>query len=421
MKHSLRAFWHRNYRLFFSGQLLSLIGTWIQQLATGWLVYRLTGSAWLLGVTAFASQIALLLLAPFGGLWADRVDRRKLLLATQALAMAQALALALLAYSGLVAVWHVVLMAALLGVVMAFDMPIRQSFTLEMVPAKEDLPSAIAFNGFMQNTGRMIGPAIAGILLHWSSEAFCFLLNGVSKIAVIAAIAAMNVRSEARAPNRGVWASLKEGLHYAAQLAPARRLLPALAIVSFMITPYQALMPIFAGQVFAGGADTLGFLMGAAGIGGVTGLLCLAARQQLPGLTRWITAGATVSGMALVGFAYSPFLPLSLLLIGGVGFGMIVAAMSVSTILQTVSEVAKRGRLMAFYTMAFMGMQPLGSLAAGALASWIGARHTLAIGGALTVLCAWRLSRGLPRLRAELRPLYRALGIGKTEGEAPRG
>src|SRR5512133_3861367 len=210
MKHSLRAFRHRNYRLFFSGQLLSLIGTWIQQLATGWLVYRLTGSAWLLGVTAFASQIAMLVLAPFAGLWADRVDRRKLLLATQVLAMVQGLVLALLAYSGLVEVWHIVLMAALLGVVMAFDMPIRQSFTLEMVPDKADLPSAIAFNGFMQNTGRMIGPAIAGMLLHVSSEAFCFLLNGVSKIAVIAAILAMNVRSAPRPSHAGLWASLKE-------------------------------------------------------------------------------------------------------------------------------------------------------------------------------------------------------------------
>lgn len=411
MKHSLRAFRHRNYRLFFSGQLLSLIGTWIQQLATGWLVYRLTGSAWLLGVTAFASQIAMLVLAPFGGLWADRVDRRKLLLATQTLAMVQGLALAALAYSGLVEVWHIVVMAALLGVVMGFDMPIRQSFTLEMVPVKADLPSAIAFNGFMQNAGRMIGPAIAGLLLHVSSEAFCFLLNGVSKIAVIAAIVAMNVRSAPRRPHAGLWASLGEGLRYTRQLAPARWLLPVLAIVSFTITPYQALMPIFAAEVFAGGADTLGFLMGAAGIGGVLGLLCLAARQQLQGLTRWIVAGGTVAGTAMVGFAYSPFLPLSLFLIAGVGFGMIVTAMSVSTILQTVSEDAKRGRVMGFYTMAFMGMQPLGSLVAGALASWIGARHALALGGVCAALCAYLLWRRLPRLRAQLRPLYQALGI----------
>jgi len=411
MKHSLRAFRHRNYRLFFSGQLLSLIGTWIQQLATGWLVYRLTGSAWLLGVTAFASQIAMFVLAPFGGLWADRVDRRKLLLATQVLAMAQGLALAALAYSGLIEVWHIVVMAALLGVVMAFDMPIRQSFTLEMVPDKRDLPSAIAFNGFMQNTGRMIGPAIAGMMLHVSSEAFCFLLNGVSKIAVIVAIVAMNVRSAPRRPHGGMWASLVEGLQYARQLAPARWLLPALAVVSFTITPYQALMPIFAAEEFAGGADTLGFLMGAAGIGGVSGLLCLAARQQLQGLTRWTVAGAAVAGTAMLTFAYSPYLPLSLLLVGGVGFGMMLTAMSVSTILQTVSEDSKRGRVMSFYTMAFMGMQPLGSLVAGALASWIGARHTLALSGLCSMLCAYALWRGLPALRAELRPLYQALGI----------
>lgn len=414
MKHSLRAFRHRNYRLFFSGQLLSLIGTWIQQLATGWLVYRLTGSAWLLGVTAFASQIAMLVLAPIGGLWADRVDRRKLLLATQMLAMAQGLALAALAYSGLIEVWHIVVMAALLGVVMAFDMPIRQSFTLEMVPDKADLPSAIAFNGFMQNTGRMIGPAIAGLLLHVSSEAFCFLLNGVSKIAVIVAILAMNVRSAPRAPHRGLWASLAEGVRYARQLAPARWLVPVLAVVSFTITPYQTLMPIFAAEVFAGGADTLGFLIGAAGIGGVLGLLSLAARQQLQGLTRWTVAGAAVAGTAMFAFAYSPVLPLSLLLIAGVGFGMMLTAMSVSTILQTVSEDSKRGRVMSFYTMAFMGMQPLGSLVAGGLASWIGARHTLALFGLCSALCAGLLWRGLPRLNTELRPLYRALGIGNS-------
>lgn len=414
MKHALRAFRHRNYRLFFSGQLLSLIGTWIQQLATGWLVYRLTGSAWLLGVTAFASQIAMLVLAPFGGLWADRVDRRKLLVVTQALSMAQGLGLAALAYSGLIEVWHIVAMAGLLGIVMAFDMPIRHSFTLEMVPDKADLPSAIAFNGFMQNTGRMVGPAIAGMLLHVSSEAFCFLLNGLSKIAVIAAILAMNVRSARRAPGGGLWASLKEGARYARALAPARWLLPVLAIVSFAVLPYQALMPIFAAEVFSGGADTLGFLMGAAGIGGVLGLLSLAARQQVEGLARWTVAGAALAGGALIAFAYSPVLPLSLLLIGAVGFGMMLTAMSVSTILQTVSEDTRRGRVMSFYTMAFMGMQPVGSLTAGALASWIGARHTLAVAGLCAALCAYGLWRGLPRLGAELAPLYRALGITRS-------
>jgi MFS family permease len=280
-----------------------------------------------------------------------------------------------------------------------------------MVPDKKDLPSAIAFNGLMQNTGRMIGPAIAGMLLHVSSEAFCFLLNGLSKIAVIAAILAMNVPSAPRAPRQGMWASLKEGVCYARQLAPARWLLPVLAIVSFTITPYQALMPIFAAEVFAGGADTLGFLMGAAGIGGVLGLLCLAARQQLQGLTRWTVAGGVTAGTAMVGFAYSPFLPLSLVLIAGVGFGMMLTAMSESTILQTVSEDTRRVRVMSIYTMADMGMQPLGSLLAGALASWLGARHALALGGLCSALCAYALWRGLPRLRAELRPLYRALGI----------
>lgn len=412
MRHSLRAFRHRNYRLFFSGQLLSVIGTWIQQLAMSWLVYRLTGSAWLLGVTGFAAQIAVFALAPFGGLWADRIDRRKLLLATQALAMVQGLALALLTYAGVIAVWHVIVMAALLGVVMAFDTPIRQSFTLEMVPAREDLPSAIAFNGFMQNTGRMLGPAIAGLLLASSSEAFCFLLNGISKIAVIAAIVAMNVRSVPRTSRAGIWASFKEGIVYAWRLAPARWLLPVLAVVSFAVTPYQNLMPIFAGDIFAGGAETLGFLIGAAGIGGVVGLLCLAARQRLQGLTRWTVAGGTVAGASMIGFSYSSLLPLSLVLMAGVGFGMIITAMSVSTILQTVTEESKRGRVMGFYVMAFLGMQPLGSLATGALASWTGARHAFALCGLCALTCALILWRRLPALRAQLRPMYRTLGIG---------
>ncbi|MFN7086404.1 MAG: MFS transporter [Burkholderiales bacterium] len=412
MRHSLRAFRHRNYRLFFFGQSLSVIGSWTQQIAMSWLVYRLTGSAWLLGVTGFAGQIAILLFAPFGGIWADRFDRRRLLLITQALAMLQAFVLAALTYAGLVVAWHVVVMAALLGIVMAFDTPIRQSFTSEMVPSRHDLPSAIAFNAAMQNGGRMIGPAIAGVLLTVSSEAFCFLANGAAKLAVIASLAMMTVapRTQPHITTR-LWASFREGAAYAWNLVPARFLLPLVALVSFMVTPYQSLMPIFAAEIFAGSADTLGLLMSAAGLGGIIGMVYLASRRDVRGLARWIAFAAALAGFSTVAFAYSKILPLSLFVIGTTGFGIIVAANSTSQILHTIVEDDKRGRVMAFFVMAFLGMQPLGSLAAGALASWIGATHTLALGGVVTVGGACWLWRRLPLLRQHIRPLYVELGI----------
>jgi MFS family permease len=412
MIHSLRAFRHRDYRLFFAGHALSVIGTWIQQIAMSWLVYRLTGSAWLLGVTGFAGQIAILALAPFGGLWADRFDRRKLLLATQGAAMVPAFALAALAHAGAIEPWHVIAAAAFLGVVLALDAPIRQSFTPEMVPAREDLPSAIALNGAIQNGGRMLGPAIAGVLLTVSSEAFCFLLNGVFKLAILASLALISPapRSQAAVATR-FWASLAQGATYVWNLVPARWLLPIVALASFTITPYQTLMPIFAAEVFAGGAGTLGFLIGAAGLGGLVGMALLAARENVRGLTRWTAGAAFGAGAALVAFAYSGSLALSLVLIAAAGFGVIVTAMSVSTILQTIAADSMRGRVMSFYTMAFLGMHPLGSLAAGAAASAIGAAHTLAIAGACCMAGALWLWRKLPLVRAHIRPIYAKLGI----------
>ena len=412
MKHSLRAFRHRNYRLFFIGQSLSVIGSWIQQLAMSWLVYRLSGSAWLLGVTGFAGQIAILLVAPFGGIWADRFDRRKLLIITQGLAMVQGFALAALAYAGLVEVWHVIVMAALLGVVMAFDTPIRSSFTSEMVPSRQDLPSAIAFNAVMQNGGRMIGPTIAGLLLTISSEAFCFLANGISKLAVIASLIMIAVPPQAMAPAKGrIWASFKEGVTYAWDLVPARLLLPVVALTSFMVTPYLTLMPIFAAEIFTGGARTLGFLIGGAGLGGIVGMVYLASRRDVRGLARWVAGASALAGVAMIGFAYSRLLPLSLFLITVTGFGIIIMANSTNQILQTIVEDNKRGRVMSFFVMAFLGMQPIGSLAAGALASWIGATHTLALGGLCAVIGACLLWRKLPLLRRHIRPMYIRLGI----------
>ena len=414
MIHALRAFRYRNFRLYFCGQSLSLLGTWVQQVAMSWLVYRMTGSAFLLGVTAFASQIPILLFAPLGGLWADRFDRRKLLIATQALALAQALVLALLTYSGLIEVWHILSMAVLLGIVMATDTPVRQSFVYELVPSKQDLPAAIAMNGFIQNAGRMIGPSVAGLLIAVSSEAFCFLANGVSKIAVIVIVALMqiDIRS-AKAASASILHGLKDGVVYAASLLPVKLLLPMVALVSFMVTPYQALMPIFAAEIFKGDARMLGFLIGAAGFGGSSGLVYLAARKDVRGLTQHIVFGGLLAGASLMVFAESTLLWLSLGAIMLTGFGIILVGMGTSMILQTIVADEKRGRVMSFFTMAFLGMGPLGSLAAGALAHRIGAGHTLFFGGACCVIGAAVLWRQLPRLRADVRETYLRIGVSK--------
>ena len=413
MLHTLRAFRHPNYRLFFYGQSVSVLGTWIQQVAMSWLVYRMTGSPFLLGLTAFASQVPILLFAPLGGIWADRWDRRKLLLVTQMFASVQGLALAALAYSGLIAVWHIIVMAAVLGMIMALDTPIRQSFVPEMVPSKQDMPSAIAMNGFIQNAGRMLGPSIAGVLIAISDEAFCFLINGVSKIAVIAAVAMMQIegRSRKEAGAAAILGGLKDGFLYARTLVPMRLLLPIVALISFMATPYQPLMPIFAAEVFGGGARMLGFLIGAAGLGGLTGLVYLASRKDVRGLSRVIVAGAAMAGISLMIFAESKLLWLSLIAITVTGLGIILVGIGVSMILQTIVEDEKRGRVMSFFTVAFLGMHPLGSLLAGTLAQAIGAAHTLFFGGACCVVGALVLWRRMPELRASIREIYARVGV----------
>ncbi|MGA0807159.1 MAG: MFS transporter [Pseudohongiellaceae bacterium] len=285
IRHTLRALSYRNYRLFFYGQTLSIIGNWVQQIAMAWLVYRLSGSAWLLGLTGFAGQIAILLLAPFGGLWADRFDKQRLLLLTQAASAVPPVVLVVLSYAGWIEVWHVIAMALFAGVVNALDTPVRLSFTKEMVTAREDLPSAIALNALMQSIGRMIGPTIAGLLLAVVSEAVCFALNGASKVLIVATVGMMRVAQQASTPATGsVFQQLAEGVRYVWSVIPIRWLLPMVATISFMVTPYQTMMPIFAAEVFGGGADTLGFLIGAAGGGGVIGMLALGLIGTLLGL-----------------------------------------------------------------------------------------------------------------------------------------
>ncbi len=414
IKHTLRALRHRNYRLFFCGQSLSIVGNWIQQIAMAWLVYRLTGSAWLLGLTGFAGQAAILFFAPFGGLWADRFDKYRLLLLTQALSAVPPLLLALLTFSGLIEVWHIIILALMVGIINAVDTPIRLSFTMEIVAAREDLPSAIAMNALMQSVGRMVGPTIAGLLLAVSTEAFCFLLNSLSKIFIVGTILAMTISPRPASGNFGsLWQQLNEGVRYAWDLVPARWLLPIVGIISFMVTPYQTLMPIFAAEVHGGGAETLGFLIGAAGCGGVIGMLALASRRNVRGLTRWITAASLCAGLGAMVFGLSTWLPLSLAALAVTGFGIVVNGMSVSTMIQTIVDEHMRGRIMGIFSVAFLGMYPLGSLAGGALASAIGAPATMAIGGLFCTAATLVLWQRMPALRMQLRQIYERLGIPK--------
>lgn len=412
MHHALRAFKHPNYTRYFAGQSVSILGTWIQQIAISWLVYRLSGSAFLLGLTGFAGQIALLILSPFAGLWADRFDRRRALVVTQWLSIALTLILVAVAWSGTPNVWVVIALAAALGVVQAMETPVRSSLTPELVPVKADLPSAIAFSGGMQNAGRMLGPTIAGLLLIWFNESMCFLLNAVSKFGVLVSLAYIRYESTpGTAPRANVWASIRDGARYTWSLKPLRFLLPMMAIMSFCITPYQALMPIFAAEVYGGGASMLGFLVGAAGFGGLLAVVYLAARPQIRGLMRWAAIAPGLSGIALTAFTFSHHLAFSLACMVVVGFGVLTTAMVLNTIIQVVCEPEKRGRVTSYYIIAFMGMHPIGCLAAGALAERIGAPYALALFGMFCALAAAYLLSRMRYLGRQIRPLYERAGV----------
>lgn len=409
---TFRAFGSRNYRLYFAGQGISLIGTWIQTIALSWLVYSLTHSAFLLGLVGFSAQIATFLLAPFAGVVADRLNRHRLLVVTQTLFMVQALVLGTLVLTRAITVWQIVLLSVLVGTVNAFDTPTRQSFVVSMIENRDDLPNAIALNSSMFNGARLVGPAIAGILIAAVGEGVCFLINAGSYLAVIAALLAMRVTPRApRGQRRRVWHELREGFAYTFGFAPTRDIILLLAVVSLVGMPYATLMPIFAAQVLHGGASTLGFLSSAAGVGALAGAVVLASRRSVLGLGRWIPAACTAFGMALIAFSLSRWLPLSLLFLAVAGLGMITQMASSNTILQTVVDDEWRGRVMSFYTMAFIGMTPFGSLLAGALASRIGAPRTVMLGGIICLLAAAAFARRLPELRRLVRPIYRERGI----------
>jgi MFS family permease len=412
LKRMVRALRHRNYRLFFAGQSISLIGTWMQRIAMGWLVYRLTHSAFLLGLVGFTGQIPVFLLTPFAGVLADRLNRHRMLVVTQILAMIQALALALLILTGTIAVWHIVSLSIFLGFVDAFDMPVRQSFLVEMIENREDLGNAIALNSSIVNSARLIGPSIAGILIAYVGEGVCFLLNAVSYLAVIASLLAMKIVSRRiETPKTDIFQGVKEGFSYAFGFSPIRSVLLLISLVSLLGMPLTVLMPVFAGDILHGDSHTLGFLMGASGTGALVGAIYLASRRTILGLEKWTALACGIFGVGLIVFSQSRNFWFSLLLMLITGFGMLVQMASANTLLQAVVEEDKRGRVMSLYTMAFRGMVPFGSLLGGSLASKIGAPNTVLIGGASCVLGALLFARTLPSMTKMVRSVYAKKGI----------
>jgi MFS family permease len=408
----LRALRSRNYRLFFSGQTVSLVGTWMTRVATAWLVYRLTGSALLLGVVSFAGQIPAFFLAPPAGVWVDRWNRHRTLVVTQTLSMLQSFALATLALSGLIRVWHIVVLALFQGIVNAFDMPSRQAFVIQMVERREDLGNAIALNSSMVNLARLVGPAVAGVVIAAVGEGWCFLIDGVSYLAVIASLVAMRVTTAQRHPRRRrAWQEFAEGFQYVRTSKAIRSLLLLMGLVSLMGMPYTVLMPIFASRILHGGANTLGFLMSASGVGALAGAMLLALRKSVLGLGRRIAISTAIFGAALIAFALSHVFWLSLVLLPFAGFGMMQQMASTNTILQTIVDDDKRGRVMSYYAMAFQGMAPFGSLWAGALTARIGAPPTIVISGAVCLAAAAWFASQLGEIRAMVRPIYVRLGI----------
>jgi len=384
----------------------------MQRIALAWLVYRLTNSAFLLGLVGFSGQIPTFLFASFAGVLVDRWNRHRMLVVTQVLSMAQAFTLSLLILTGTVRVWHIVVLSLLLGIVNAFDIPARQSFVVEMVEGKEDLGNAIALNSSMVNAARLLGPSMAGILIAAVGEGTCFLINGLSYLAVVVALLAMRTRPrDSKQRNSWIRQELRDGFIYTFGFAPIRAILLLLALVSLMGMPYVVLMPVFAKDVLHGGPHALGFLMGASGVGALVGALYLASKKSVLGLGRLIPVTASVFGAGLVAFSLSHVLVLSLLLMLVVGFGQMVQMASSNTILQTIVEDDKRGRVMSFYTMAFMGMAPFGSLFAGTLASKIGAPNTLMIGGIACLFGSVFFAKKLRSIREMVRPIYEKMGI----------
>jgi len=389
IKHILRALKYRNYRLFFIGQVISLSGTWMQNLASSWLVYRLTNSLFALGVIGFASQITVFFVSPFSGVWADRWNRHRAVLITQILAMLQAFTLAGLVMSKTVQVWHIILLSIFLGAVQSFDLPIRQAWTIDIIKDKQDLGNAIALNSLIFNLARFIGPMAAGFIVAYSGEGTCFLVNGLSYIAVIIALLMIKIELFKKARNHPhIWQSMKEGIIYTFGSPPLRFLMVLMGLVSLVVMPYAVLLPAFAKDVLRGNSRTLGLLMGAAGAGSLLGAVFMAAKRGVRRLGKSIVIANFMFGIALVILSFTCFIRLALILMVFIGFGLMVHMATSNTVIQTIVDDDKRGRVMGFYVMAVIGIAPLGSLLAGSIASHIGVPRTLFLSGILCVLGA---------------------------------
>lgn len=415
----VRALRHRNFQLFFSGQLVSLVGTWMDNIAEAWLVYRLTGSSLLLGTVAFCGQFPVFLLAPLGGMAADRFHRRSIVVVTQTSAMVLAGILATLTLLGRITVWEILLIDTLQGVVNAFDIPARQAFLVEMV-GREDLINAIALNSSMFNGARILGPSVAGILVASIGEGWCFFANAVSYIAVIAGLLLMKLNYAPRPPQKATpFENILEGFQFVRRTGPMRAIIMLIGLVSIVAVPYSVLMPIFADRILHGGPRALGILMSGAGLGALLGALTLATRHGVKGLGRWIAAGAAGFGFSLILFSFSRSFWLSVALLVPVGYGVMLQMSSSNTMIQAMVPDELRGRVMAVYTMMFMGMAPMGALFAGFMADRITAPWTVALGGLAAIVGAAVFRRHLPKVRIEVHELLLAQGMVSTQPPAP--
>jgi MFS family permease len=414
-----RALRHRNYRLFFTGQSISLVGTWMTRIATSWLIYKLTGSALLLGFVGFAGQIPIFLVAPLAGVWVDRLDRRRVLVITQILAMLQSLALAVLTLSGHIGVYEIIFLSAFQGLINAFDMPARQAFLVQMVEDKKDLGNAIALNSSMVNMARMVGPSLAGVVIALLGTAYCFLIDGLSYLPVIASLLMMHLKPTllSRAAT-STFHQLREGWKYVSGSTPIRTILLLFTVVSLMGWPFTVLMPVFAIQILKGGPHTFGFLMGAVGVGALISAYSLAMRSTVRGLIRMVPISAAMFGAGLILFGLSRNIWASLLVLAICGFGMMMQMAASNTIIQTIVEENKRGRVMSYSTVALVGMAPFGALLAGTLADAVGAARTVMVSGACCLVGAFWFSTRMKEVRKVTRPIYVDLGIAQPKVNA---
>lgn len=414
MPSPLRALRHRNFAWFTGGQTFALFGYWVQQMAQSWLLYRLTDSAFMLGLLGFASTIPVLFLSPFAGIWSDRVNLHRTMFAIQVCEGLQATTLAVLAVLGLLEPWHVVVLAGVLGVLIAFELPVRHSYLLELVDDRGDLGNAVAVTSLMANCGRLVGPAIAGLIIGAVGESLCFVLNALTYLAVIVSLLMIRVTPAARAPaGQALREGFEEGVRYAWHTLPIRLLLSTLVVIALLASPYMTVMPVLVHEVFGGDARHMGFLVGSAGIGAVAGTVLLASRPDTRGMISIIIAGSLAAGVSLAAVSFVPVAWMAAPLLGAIGFGLLVTSVSVNMILQAIVDDDKRGRVMSLYTACFLGVAPFGALLAGSITQHAGVRVTLVLGGICCAGAALRLLRCRSALNAALGQLY--LQAGKKE------